>query len=236
MHLMDEARLIQMSSKEYSGFLAANEVVDYGAQAEMVKRVGNKLALATEKYLKEHNGSNRVKGFDWEFNLVRSEQMNAWCMPGGKICFYTGILDMTQDETGLAVVMGHEIAHAIARHGNERMSKGSMLNVGGEVLNVALSGNSDITRGLWLYAYGVSANVGVMLTYSRKHELEADMMGLVFMQLAGYDAKKAVDFWKRMAEKGGDVPEFLSTHPNDEKRAQKISEFLNSDTFLQHTH
>jgi len=235
MNLHSEQSLIEMSTQQYAEFLSNSEVVTYGEETEMVKRVGKKMAKATELFLKKNNALDRVKGFDWEFNLVRNEQLNAWCMPGGKICFYTGILKVTEDETGLAVVMGHEIAHAIARHGNERMSKGGMVNLGSQVLDVAISEQSEAARYLLLNAYGVGTTVGYVLPFSRKHELEADMMGLVFMQLAGYDAGKAVDFWKRMSENGTEVPEFLSTHPNDEMRVQKIREFLKSDDFWKYT-
>jgi len=236
MNLVSEQELIELSKIEYASFLASSEVVKHGDDSEMVKRVGKKIALATEQFLAKNNGSERLKGFEWEFNLVKNKELNAWCMPGGKICFYSGILNVTEDETGLAVVMGHEIAHAIARHGNERMSKGGMVNLGGQVLDVAISEQSEDARYLLLNAYGIGSAVGFVLPFSRKHELEADMMGLVFMQLAGYDAAKAVDFWKRMGENGASIPEFLSTHPNDEKRAQKISDFLKSDNFWRHTH
>ncbi|MFT6716332.1 MAG: putative Zn-dependent protease [Saprospiraceae bacterium] len=236
MNLLSEQSLIEMSKEQYAEFLSESEVITYGEEVEMVKRVGAKMAKATELFLKQVNALDRVKGFEWEFNLVQNGQLNAWCMPGGKICFYSGILQVTQDETGLAVVMGHEIAHAIARHGNERMSKGGVVNLGGQVLDVAISQQSEAARYLLLNAYGIGTTVGYVLPFSRKHELEADMMGLVFMQLAGYDASKAVDFWKRMSENGASVPEFLSTHPNDETRVQKIREFLESDDFWKYTH
>jgi predicted Zn-dependent protease len=235
MNLLSEKSLIDLSEEQYSQFLSESDVVNYGEQMEMVKRVGAKMAKATEAFLKDAHFLDRIAGFAWEFNLVRNDQLNAWCMPGGKICFYTGILNMTEDETGLAVVMGHEIAHAIARHGNERMSKGRVVKMGGQVLDVAVSQQSEAARYLLLNAYGVGTTVGYVLPFSRKHELEADMMGLVFMQLAGYDASKAVEFWKRMGENGADVPGFLSTHPNDETRVQKISEFLKSDDFWRYT-
>lgn len=236
MNLLSESSLISMSEQEYQKFLSEQTVIEYGQQAEMLKKVGNDLALATKKFLEKENALERIAGFNWEFNLVESSELNAWCMPGGKICFYTGILDVTQDETGLAVVMGHEIAHAIARHGNERMSKGAMVDLGGQALNIAVAEQSETARYLLLNAYGVGATVGYILPFSRNHELEADMMGLVFMQLAGYDAKKAVEFWERMAAKGSGGPEFLSTHPSDEKRISEIKEFLNSDKFYRLTH
>lgn len=234
-NLLAESELIEMSKVEYNSFLSQHQVVNYGEQYEMVKRVGEKLAAAATEFLDKEHKLHRVQGFEWEFSLVESNELNAWCMPGGKICFYTGILDVCQDEQGVAVVMGHEIAHAIARHGNERMSKGGMVNLGGQILDVAISQQSESARYLLLNAYGIGAQVGYILPFSRKHELEADMMGLVFMKLAGYDVNEAEDFWKRMSEKGGSVPEFLSTHPNDEKRAQEIRDFINSDDFRHYT-
>ncbi len=233
--LVAESELISMSNEHYQGFLAESEVVTSGDQAEMLQAVGLKLAKATELFVKKYNASSRINGFEWEFTLVRNDQLNAWCMPGGKICFYTGILDVTEDETGMAVVMGHEIAHAIARHGNERMSKGALVNAGGQALDVAVSQKNEAARSLLLNAYGIGTQVGVMLPFSRLHELEADKMGLVFMQLAGYDATKAVDFWKRMSAKGAGGPEFLSTHPSDESRISEIEKFLNSTDFKKYT-
>lgn len=234
MNLLPESDLIVMSAEEYNKVLSSSDVANYGDQMEMIKRVGQKLSTATETFLAAQNQSKRLEGFKWEFNLINSPEVNAWCMPGGKICFYTGILDICEDETGVAVVMGHEIAHAIARHGNERMSKGSLVNFGGQALGVAVSQKSDAARALLLNAYGVGAQVG-MLKYSRSHELEADMMGLVFMQLAGYDARKAIDFWKRMAANGSGSLEILSTHPSDERRVSEIEQFLNSPDFKKFT-
>lgn len=234
MNLNSEQDLIAMSKTEYDKFLASSDVVQYGSQKEMIQNVGQKLAAATEQFLATQHASKRLEGFEWEFNLVNSDQLNAWCMPGGKICFYTGILDVCQDETGIAVVMGHEIAHAIARHGNERMSKGAMVNLGGQALGVAISQKSEAAQTLLLKTYGVASQVG-MLKYSRNHELEADMMGLVFMQLAGYDAQKAVDFWKRMAANGSGGLEILSTHPSDETRVAEIEKFLASEDFKKYT-
>jgi predicted Zn-dependent protease len=236
MNWHSEQELIQMSKQQYDAFLAFSEVINYGSQLEMVKRVGGRIADAAEVFLTKTKASGRLQGFNWEFNLVRNDQLNAWCMPGGKICFYTGILSVTQDETGLAVVMGHEIAHAIARHGNERMSKSGLVNVGAQVLDVATNQQSESARTLLLNAYGVGTTVGYVLPFSRMHESEADMMGLVFMQLAGYEASEAINFWKRMGEKGTNGPAFLSTHPTDESRVRKIKDFIQSDDFWVHTH
>ena len=173
-----------------------------------------------------HGHGKRIAGYKWEFNLVNDPAVNAWCMPGGKVVFYTGILPYTLDDTGIAVVMGHEIAHAIARHGNERMSQGLALQLGGASLQVALSEKSEQTQNLFLQSYGLASTVG-SLKYSRKHESEADKMGLVFMALAGYNPEGAVDFWKRMSQSGGQKPpKILSTHPHDDKRIADIKAYL----------
>lgn len=234
MNLVSEQELITMSDQQYRQFLSEAQVAEGTQQSEMVKRVGNKIAAAVEEYMRSHGQAKRIEGFKWEFNLVNDPTVNAWCMPGGKICFYTGILPLTQDENGLAVVMGHEVAHAIARHGNERMSKGLMTQMGGVALSVALSNKAPQTQQLFNQAYGVGTGLSG-LAFSRKNELESDQLGLVFMQLAGYDAHKAPDFWKRMAATGEQPPEFLSTHPSDERRVQEIQSFLASSKFKKHT-
>ena len=236
MNLLPESSIVSMSNQEYKSFLSSNKVIQNTTDANLVKTVGKKIAESATLFLKKNNGAKRVAGYQWEFNLVNNAERNAWCMPGGKICFYTGILPFTKDDLGMAVVMGHEIAHAIARHGNERMSSSALLNIGGLALNVALTEQTPEAKNLLLQAYGVSANVGVLLPFSRSHELEADQMGLVFMQLAGYDAKKAVDFWKRMSQDGKQGSSFLSTHPSDEKRIEAIQTFLKSDKFYRYTH
>jgi len=193
----------------------------------MVKRVGTNIQHAVEEYLAQNNLSNRLEGYKWEFNLVEDEQVNAWCMPGGKVVVYTGILPVTKNEIGLAVVLGHEIAHAIAEHGNERMSQGLIQQLGGAALSVALRDKPQLTRDLFLTAYGVGSTVGI-LAYSRTQESEADHLGLIFMAMAGYNPGEAVNFWQRMADmnKGSKPPEFLSTHPSDETRINDIKNWL----------
>jgi predicted Zn-dependent protease len=171
--------------------------------------------------------SSALKDYKWEFNLVDDKQVNAWCMPGGKVVFYTGIMPICQNEEGIAVVMGHEIAHAIADHGNERMSQQMVLQMGGMALDQAMSDKPEQTKALWMTTFGVGAQFGVMLPFSRMHESEADQMGLIFMAMAGYNPEKAVDFWTRMSKMGGQKPpEILSTHPSDETRIAKIKEHL----------
>ncbi|MCF8119950.1 MAG: M48 family metallopeptidase [Deltaproteobacteria bacterium] len=222
--LIPASTMLSMSFQQYDEFLKKHELSTNQEQTQVVKRVGHRIQKAVEQYMAEQNLSDRLKDFRWEFNLVESEEVNAWCMPGGKVVVYEGILPITQNEAGLAVVMGHEIAHAIARHGQERMSQGLLVQTGGLALSAALATKPETTRTLWMAAFGVGASVGVILPYSRLHENEADHLGLIFMAMAGYDPHTAVRFWERMAEqkKGGAPPEFLSTHPADESRIQKI--------------
>lgn len=227
LNLLPESEMIALSVQSYDSFLKEHKLVsDSDERTQMVKRIGAKISQAVEQYLKDDNKSKRVKNFSWEFNLVEENTVNAWCMPGGKVVVYTGILPVTQDETSLAVVLGHEIAHAIARHGNERMSQQLAIQGGGLTLSVLMSQQPQLTQNIFNQAYGVGSTLG-SLAYSRKHESEADKMGLVFMALAGYNPDVAVEFWKRMASSGGaKPPELLSTHPSDETRIKDIEEFL----------
>jgi predicted Zn-dependent protease len=226
--LVPESQLHAMSVTEYQSFLAGNKPLPAtDERTVMVKRIGERLAAATTQYLKENNAADRVEGFEWEFNVVQDEQVNAWCMPGGKVVVYTGILPVTQDETSLAVVMGHEIAHAIARHGNERMSQGIAAQGVNMSLDLLTREKPGTARDLFLTSFGVGSQLG-LLAYSRQQESEADKLGLVFMALAGYDPHVAPAFWQRMAQqsKGGAPPELLSTHPSDERRIRDIEAYL----------
>jgi len=233
LNLLSESDLIQISSQQYSQFINQSHVVENTPESELVERVGKNISVAVENYLKRNHQQRRLKGFNWEFKLVKDDLVNAWCMPGGKICFYTGILEYTKDENGLAVVMGHEIAHAIARHGNERMSKALAAKVGEVALNVAIMNKGGETQELFQQAYGISSGLSG-LAFSRRNELESDKLGLVFMALAGYDPKYAPEFWKRMAENSKQTPAFLSTHPSDQKRIEEINSFLASEKFFKH--
>jgi predicted Zn-dependent protease len=227
LRLIPESELIGMSITSYQQFLDTNNVLPpSNADVVMVRRIGEKIKGSVEKYLADNHMSNRVEGFQWEFNVVKEDAVNAWCMPGGKVVVYTGILPVTQDEGSLAVVMGHEIAHAIARHGNERMSQGLALQLGGLAISVALSEKPALTQNVFLQSYGIGSQLGI-LAYSRSHEIEADKLGLVFMAMAGYDPQSAIGFWERMSEAGGQAPpELLSTHPSDETRISTLREFM----------
>lgn len=226
-NLVPEADMLAMSFSQYDQFLKENKLSTNKNQTDLLKQVGGRIANAVEKYMKDNGLAGHIKDFKWEFNLVEDETPNAWCMPGGKVVFYTGILPYTKDESGLAVVMGHEIAHAIARHGNERMSHQLGVQLGGMALSAAIQEKPEQTQMLYLAAFGLGSQVGFMLPYSRLHETEADKMGLVFMAMAGYDPNAAVPFWERMADSSGQKPpEFLSTHPADQTRIQNLKAYM----------
>ena len=226
--ILPDYAMLSMSLQQYNEFLKTNKISSNQEQTQMVKKVGRKIQMAVEQYFTDKNMSYTLKDYKWEFNLIESEEKNAWAMPGGKVVVYEGLLPITRDEAGLAVVMGHEIAHAIAKHGNERMSQGLIVQMGGMALTKAMAEKPEKTRRLWMTAFGVGAQFGVMLPFSRYQESEADHLGLVFMAIAGYDPNEAVEVWKRMAEmkEGQAPPEFLSTHPSDETRIRKIKETI----------
>ena len=228
LNLVPNSTMIPMSFQQYNEFLETNTLSKSKSKTEMVKSVGGKIQNVVETYFRENNMIVELKDYQWEFNLVESKELNAWCMPGGKVVVYTGIMDVTRDEAGLAVVMGHEIAHAIAKHGNERMSHVLATQMGGMALSAALEQKPEETQQLWMMAFGLGAQLGAVLPYSRLHESEADHLGLVFMAKAGYDPNVAVAFWERMAKmkSGQSPPEFLSTHPSDETRIREIKEWM----------
>jgi len=226
LNALPESQLVSMSLTEYRTFLGQHPAVTSGTDADMVKRVGARIQAAVTQYMNKNGYAKRIEGYKWEFNLVNSPEVNAWCMPGGKVVVYSGLLPVTQDEASLAIVMGHEIGHAVARHGNERMSQMLLATLGGIGLDVALSQKPQETRNIFMTAYGVGAGLGT-LAYSRTHESEADKLGLVFAAMAGYNPNVAVTFWQRMAAKGGaKPPEILSTHPSDERRIADIKAYM----------
>ena len=228
LNMIPDSTMLSMSYQQYDDFLNTNKKSTNTQQTEMVKKTGLKIQKAVEKYLADNGLADRIDGYNWEFNLVESPEQNAWCMPGGKVVIYSGILPLTKTETGLAVVMGHEIAHAIAEHGNERMSQQMLVQMGGTALSTALQTKPAETQQMWMKVYGLGAQYGAVLPYSRLQESEADKLGLIFMSIAGYDPREAVPFWQRMGEnKNGQAPpEFMSTHPADETRIRKIKEDL----------
>jgi predicted Zn-dependent protease len=228
LNLISDGEMLAMSSEQYGTFMKENKPGKDTASARMIRRVGQKIQGAVEKYFRDNGLAPELNGYAWEFNLVQSDEVNAWCMPGGKVVFYSGILPLCQDEKGIAVVMGHEVAHAVAKHGAERMSEGLLAQMGGMALSAALQSKPEETQALWMTAFGLGAEYGVILPHSRGQESEADHLGLVFMAMAGYDPGAAVPFWQRMAAKSGGQkpPEFMSTHPSDETRINDIRALL----------
>lgn len=227
-NFMPETELIGMSLTEYDKFLAVHKPLPPNDKRTiMVKTVGGKIQKSVEKYYADKGLSSQLEGFKWDFNVVDEKVVNAWCMPGGKVVVYTGLLAVTQDEASLAVVMGHEIAHAVARHGNERMSQGMMVQFGGLVLSTAMQQKPAVTQALFQQAYGLTTTLGT-LKYSRTHETEADKMGLIFAAMGGYNPEAAIAFWERMAAAGSgqNPPELLSTHPSDETRIANLKAFM----------
>lgn len=226
--LIPSESILSMSFQSYREYLSKHTIITDNEDARMVKRVGQRIQHAVEQYFSEHNMTNRLQGYKWEFNLIADKSINAWCMPGGKVAVYTGILPIAKDETGIAVVMGHEISHAVAKHGDERMSQGLITQMGGMLLADALSTKPKETTNLFMTAYGLGTQVGVLLPYGRVHESEADRLGLIFMAMAGYDPREATAFWQRMAKakQGASPPEFLSTHPADATRIRNIEQLI----------
>jgi predicted Zn-dependent protease len=226
--LVPESEMISMSFTNYTDFMKVNPVSTDKKNAEMVKEVGTNISAAVIKYFADNNLSDRLNGYQWEFNLVKNDSTpNAWCMPGGKVVVYSGILPYTKDNNGLAVVLSHEIAHAVARHGNERMSQELLAQYGSVALGELIKEKPEQTKTIFNTAYGLGSQYGVMLPFSRDHELEADKLGLIFMAMAGYDPQTAIGFWERMSSMGGSKPpEFMSTHPSDATRIDKIKAAL----------
>jgi predicted Zn-dependent protease len=229
LNLVNEDELMTMSAEEYNKFLAQHPPLPSSDdRVQMVKRSGARIQKAVEDFYRSKGLSDELKNYKWEFNVVDENTINAWCMPGGKVVVYTGLLPVTKDEQSLAVVMGHEISHAIARHGNQRMSEAMVAQGFGLVLSVAVSQKPQVVQDLFLQAFGVGANLG-LLSYSRKQESEADKMGLIFAASAGYDPEAAITFWERMAASSGSgekPPELLSTHPSDERRIADLKKFM----------
>ncbi len=226
--LVSDDMVHAMAFEQYDAFLEEHPVSTDPAKVEPVRRVGYRLVEAVEHYSRQQGRPELLEGFQWQFNVIEDDQINAWVMPGGKVVVYTGILPVTRDDEGLAVVLGHEIAHAVARHGSERMSQGLLFELGGMALSRAVQERPEATQQLFMQSYGLGAQIGVLLPYSRLHEREADRLGMIFMAMAGYDPSAAVDFWQRMAaaQEGPRPPELLSTHPADDTRIAYIKEVL----------
>lgn len=221
--LVSDADMFSASFVQYDQFLKENRLSSNAAQTDLVKGVGWRIQRAVETYFAQNDMSSELGGFEWEFNLIENEDANAWCMPGGKVVVYSGLLPVTRNENGLAVVMGHEIAHAVARHSNERMSQALLVQMGGQTLSAALQQKPQQTQDILMSLFGVGTQVGAVLPHNRLQESEADRLGLIFMAMAGYDPNGALEFWQRMSANGGaSPPEFLSSHPSDSNRIENI--------------
>ncbi|MFD0861644.1 M48 family metallopeptidase [Sungkyunkwania multivorans] len=220
--LVPNSQLFPTAFAQYDQFLSENKVIEDTKDAKMITTVGQRISTAAERWLNANGYQGYLKDYKWEYNLIDSETVNAWCMPGGKIVFYTGILPIAENETGVAAIMGHEVAHALANHGQQRMSAGMLQQVGAVAGNIAIKDERD--RALFNQAYGVGSAVGVMLPFSRSHETEADRIGLQIMAIAGYNPEEAARLWQRMkAKSGGQAPpEFLSTHPSNDTRINNL--------------
>ncbi len=224
--LVPNSQLFPMAFQQYDQFLTENKIVKGTKEAQMVTNVGQKISVASERWLTANGYGGYLKDYAWEYTLVDDPAVNAWCMPGGKIVFYTGILPIAKGEAGIAAIMGHEVAHALANHGQQRMSAGQLQALGAVAGNVALS-NDPQKQQIFNQAYGIGSTVGVMLPFSRNHESEADRIGLTLMAIAGYDPIEAANLWRRMkANSNGQAPpEFLSTHPSSDTRIRNITQW-----------
>lgn len=224
--LVSNAELIPLSFQNYKQVLSDGNISTNTEQTAMVKRVGVRIQKAVEDYMEQNGLSSQLDGFDWEFNLLDEDIVNAWCMPGGKVAFYTGILPVCKDETGVAVVMGHEVAHAIANHGRERMSQQMALNGILSVGSATTQASENQLDDILLQAVGAASPLG-MMKFGRDQESESDHIGLIFMAMAGYNPAAAPKFWERMAAMSGSSqqPEFLSTHPSSTTRIADLNKW-----------
>ena len=221
------SQIFPAAFQQYNQVLSESNVVTGTPEARLINKVGDKIAIAAERYLNANGYQGYLDDYKWEYNLIKDDQVNAWAMPGGKIAFYTGIMPIAEDEAGVAAIMAHEVAHALADHGAQRMSAAQLQQLGAVAGNVALSGKSQETQQIFNQAYGLGSQVGVMLPFSRGHETEADRIGLTLMAIAGYEPAEAADLWRRMkANAGGQAPpEFLSTHPSSDTRIRNIEKW-----------
>lgn len=223
MALVPNSQIFPMAFQQYDQFLNENKVITGTTDAQKITTIGQKIAAASERWLNANGYAGYLKDYQWEYNLVEDPAVNAWCMPGGKIVFYTGIMPIAKNDAGIAAIMGHEVAHALANHGQQRMSAAQYQALGAVAGNVAL-GSDPKKADIFNQAYGLGTTVGLMLPFSRNHESEADKIGLTLMAIAGYDPIAAADLWKRMQAKGGGAPpEFLSTHPSSQTRINNIT-------------
>ena len=226
LNFVSNSQIFPTSFQQYDQVLAQSQVIRNTTEARTIENVGQRIATAAKRFLDANGYQGYLDEYQWEFTLLADETINAWAMPGGKIAFYSGILPIAQDETGIATIMAHEVAHALADHGAQRMSAQQLQQLGAVVGTVALSGKDEQTQQIFAQAYGMGSELGVMLPFSRSHETEADRIGLTLMALAGYDPAQAPNLWRRMKEAGGaGPPEFLSTHPSPDTRIRNLEQW-----------
>ncbi|MET2984282.1 M48 family metallopeptidase [Aureibaculum conchae] len=228
-NFVSDAQVLPMAFAQYQGFLAENKLSTNAAKTKQIKEIGARISQAVDRFMRVNGMQAEADSYKWEFNLIEDKTVNAWCMPGGKVVFYTGILPICKNEDGIAAVMGHEVAHAFAKHGQERMSTGTLQQLGGVAVAVATANKSPEQRQIWNTAYGIGSTVGVMLPFSRTHEREADRLGLVFMIMAGYNGEEAAEVWVRMSQRDGAgqaPPQILSTHPSNQSRIADLKAYL----------
>ena len=228
LNFVSNGELFPSSFQQYDTFLKENKVISGTADAKKVENVGMRIKAAAEKYLTYLGQSQYLKDYRWEYKLVENKEVNAWCLPGGKIVVYSGILPITQNDAGLATVMGHEVSHALANHGAQRMSAAQLQQLGAVGVAVATGSQSTENQQMWQKYYGLGSEVGVMLPFSRSNESEADKIGLTLMAIAGYNPDDSIAFWTRMSAKSGGqgTPEFLSTHPSDATRIANLKSLI----------
>ncbi|OIP82798.1 MAG: peptidase M48 [Porphyromonadaceae bacterium CG2_30_38_12] len=226
--LVSDTEVLAMSATSYKQFVDSVPASKNTVQTAIVKRVGNNIAKAVENYLRANNLADEIANLKWEFNLVKDTNVNAFCMPGGKVVFFEGIMPIAKTEAGVATVMGHEVAHAIAKHSNERLSQQMVTSYGANLASILVSNKSAATQQTIGILYGLGTQVGVILPYSRKHEYEADRLGMIFMAMAGYDPNEAISFWERMSANGkSSTMEIMSTHPSDVNRVAQLKANIN---------
>ena len=228
LNFVSNSELFPSAFQQYGTFLKENKVISGTADARKVEMVGSRIKAAAEKYLTYLGQGQYLRDYRWEYKLIDSKEVNAWCMPGGKIVVYSGILPITKNDAGLATVMGHEVSHALANHGAQRMSAAQLQQLGAVGVAVATGGQSAEKQQMWQQYYGMGSQVGVMLPFSRGHETEADKIGLTLMAIAGYNPEESITFWSRMAAQssGQAPPEFMSTHPSDATRIANLKALI----------
>lgn len=225
-NLIPDAQILPMSAQHYEDFLKENPRSKDEAKTKSIRRIGKNISEAVDAFMRQNGMAEEADAYGWEFNLIDDDTVNAWCMPGGKVVFYTGILPIAQNKDGIAAIMGHEVAHAFAKHGQERMTSGLVQQAGGIAVALGTSGESEQQKEVWNAVYGVGSGLG-LLKFSRLHEEEADKLGMVFMIMAGYKPEEAVGVWERMkANSDGEPPEFFSTHPSNDSRIQSLRAYL----------